>query len=550
MWGAPDRQAEVVASFWTGPTAGLLGAGGAVQQLHLVGFTTDHKGLILGTRRGTEEGSFVVTLDRALVEHIEELLRLQAGESTGGEASSSAVNGTSILLRRPKAESRLTPREVQSMLRTGSTVSEVAEAAGMSEDWVGRFAPPILAEQARVIERATGQTYTKAKVGASIQPLGESVVWNLAEKGIVLSGEAVEDAWSAFQQPDGGWVVRVSFLEDRRRQHADWTIDMSQGTLKAINKLANELAYVEAGRRRPTALPPAAPVSASAQRAAAAPPKPAPPPPLAARPSGRLSLLSSGAGGVSRSSSSAPRMAPPERPRDPYPRPAPASKRLPRDGESTEASTPSVPTTAGTLRTPGPTGTTAEERDRPERPARPMAERRSLRTPDPAPAPASAPGSDRPAPPTGDTGEPRPRRERPLRAPSSIRRDELSERTPAVSRRPVLPDRDASLGSDDPAPGAGRAANRFGPAHSPAEGKVSTAERFGIGRTPGRTSAETPDSPVAPLPRRAPRDPSDPPVSRRAPREPEDPPVSRRAPVTPPIRRLRAGCLASRAMPG
>ncbi len=269
--------------------------GGAVQQLHLVGFTTDHKGLILGTRRGTQEGSFVVNLDRALVEQIEELLRLQAGEGGSGDSLAGA-NGASSILRRPKAESRLTPREVQSLLRTGRSVSEVAEAAAMSEDWVGRFAPPVLAEQARVVERATGLTYSKPRIGPSIQPLGESVVWNLAERAVVLSGPAVDDAWSAFQQPDGIWVVRVSYLAERRRQHADWTVDMANGALKALNRLGNELGYVEQGRRRPQALPPATPVSASAQRAAAAPPKATPPPPLPPRPTGRLSLLGASAG--------------------------------------------------------------------------------------------------------------------------------------------------------------------------------------------------------------------------------------------------------------
>ncbi len=232
----------------------------------------------------------MVSLDLALVEQIEELLRLQAVESSSGESPTTASNGTSML-RRPKVESRLTPREVQALLRTGRSVGEIAEVAGMSEDWVGRFAPPVLAEQARVVERALVLVYSKPRIGPSMQPLGDSVIWNLAERGTILTGEAAEDAWSAFQQPDGGWVVRVSYLAERRRQHADWTVDMTQGVLKAVNRLGNELGYVEPGRRRPQALPPATPVSASAQRAAASPPKLTPPPPLPARPAGRLSLL-------------------------------------------------------------------------------------------------------------------------------------------------------------------------------------------------------------------------------------------------------------------
>lgn len=279
----------------TGPTAGPERLGGAVQQLHLVGFTTDHKGLILSARRGAQEGGYVVTLDRQLVDQIEELLRLQADEG-GGAAHGTARNGTAPVLRRPKAESRLTPREVQSMLRTGHSVGEIAETAGMSEEWVARFAPPVLAEQARVVARALDLTYTKPRLGPSILPLGESVVWNLADRGVVLTGDAFEEAWSAFQLPDGGWVVRVSYLAERRRQHADWIVEIAEGGLRAVNRLGNELGFVEPGRRRPQVLPAPAPVSAAAQRAAAAPSRPATPPPLPARASGRLSMLGSAPG--------------------------------------------------------------------------------------------------------------------------------------------------------------------------------------------------------------------------------------------------------------
>ena len=43
-----------------------------MQQLHLVGFTTDLQGLIFSARRGAKSGSFVVQLDQKLVETIAE----------------------------------------------------------------------------------------------------------------------------------------------------------------------------------------------------------------------------------------------------------------------------------------------------------------------------------------------------------------------------------------------------------------------------------------------------------------------------------------------
>jgi hypothetical protein len=491
-----------------------------VQQLHLVGFTTDHKGLILGTRRGTDEGSFVVTLDRAFVEQIEELLRLQAGES--GETTAGA-NGTAIPLRRPKAESKLTPREVQALLRTGRSVFEVAEAAGMSEDWVGRFAPPILAEQARVTDRATGLIYLKPRIGPSIQPLGESVIWNLAERGIVLSGTAVDDAWTAFQQPDGAWVVRVSYLAERRRQHADWTIDMAQGVLKAVNRLANELAYVEPGRRRPAALPPATPASASAQRAAAAPPKPPPPPPLPPRPSGRLSLLGSGAGGLGRQNPPA-RVAARDYLRESVPTPAPPR---PDTGKEPTRSRRDTPEESVRRLEEKPEESARSRRDNPEEPARSRAEKPAAGAPPPTrtppdrrerplrprspdapsnveapPAPArAAPARDKArdksaAQPPADGGDRaeapssvRPKRERPLRAPSRIRRDELAE-PPPVARRPVLAPRDSPARSNPPGSSSTEpVAPRRSPNSPTNERRTSPAERFGPDLSGGHVEA-------------------------------------------------------------
>lgn len=513
-----------------------------MQQLHLVGFTTDHKGLILGTRRGTEEGSYVVTLDRAFVDQVEQLLRLQAGEGSGGDAAANAAgNGSATILRRPKTESRLTPRQVQALLRTGSSVSEVAEEAGMSEDWVGRFAPPVLAEQARVVERAIGLSYVKPKIGPSTQSLGESVLWNLAERGIVLSNEAVEDAWSAFQQSDGGWVVRVAYLAERRRQHADWTIDMSKGVVKAVNRLANELGFVEPGRRRPAALPPPAPVSISAQRAAAGPPRPTPaPPPATARPSGRLSMLAPGMG--------LSRVAPPVRvPRGPDREPAPVSDvtagGAPAADKAGDRARETPPAAAKGARGRDDAGGGGRERtseeatgtkpapERRPRPLRPVSVDSSLAGRGPragssaAPGPAGADrdkaaaaglgGADRDKAAAGLAGAgrdkpaaggartmpagapPGPRRERPLRAPSRIRRDELAQPPtlpPPTTRRPVGPPSAGALKPrvrpPEQAPDS-PVASRFGPAHPPSERKTSTAERFGIGYPDRAPEAET-----------------------------------------------------------
>src|SRR5438067_1012604 len=70
-----------------------------------------------------------------------------------------------------RPESALTPREIQARLRTGRTIDEVAREAGVTADWVERFARPILAEQAQIVEVARAMTFSKPRLGPSAEPL-------------------------------------------------------------------------------------------------------------------------------------------------------------------------------------------------------------------------------------------------------------------------------------------------------------------------------------------------------------------------------------------
>ena len=85
-----------------------------MQQLHLVGFTTDHRGLIFSVRRGAKSGGFVVQLDESVMTAVEELRALVAEEQADDAKAST---------KRP--ESSLSVREVQARLRRGRTIEQV-----------------------------------------------------------------------------------------------------------------------------------------------------------------------------------------------------------------------------------------------------------------------------------------------------------------------------------------------------------------------------------------------------------------------------------------
>jgi hypothetical protein len=228
---------------------------GRVEQLHFVGFTTDNEALMLSRRDDATSGEYFVAIDDYLLAAIEQF----DGEGDDVEDPREETRPPSIALPSrslpaparmyPKPSSDLSPREIQSRLRSGSSISDVADEAGVEEEWIIRFAAPIIAEQGRVVEQAQRLTFNKPRVGPSSQPLRTSVRWNLAEQGALRDDEVFDAGWSAFNLQGARWVVRLSFVAKRRRKMAEWEVDLREGQLFARNRVATDLGYVEPGRR-------------------------------------------------------------------------------------------------------------------------------------------------------------------------------------------------------------------------------------------------------------------------------------------------------------
>jgi hypothetical protein len=139
---------------------------------------------------------------------------------------------------------------MQQRLRSGQTIEEVARVAGVAEEWIARFAVPIQAEQSLIINRALDLAVNKQRVGPSSQPLGTSVWWNLQDRGAKLSEEDWNEGWSAFLVRDQVWVVQFAYSFRKKRQVAEWEVDLRGSTLHTRNRLATDLGYIEPGRRR------------------------------------------------------------------------------------------------------------------------------------------------------------------------------------------------------------------------------------------------------------------------------------------------------------
>lgn len=219
-----------------------------MQDLHLVGFTKDHRHLIFSTRKDAKSGGYVVPVDEDLLEAVEEVVSHRARnheDETGGpdEAPPSP----------PRVESQLSVREVQARLRAGDPAARIARDAGVDADWVERFAQPIRAEQRRVVDRALAVPLSRARAGESAVPLRRAIAAAMAERNVDFTAEGFEAAWSARLIGGNEWAVAFEFPNRGRTRVLEWEFDVASGTLTTSDRFASQLAFVEAAGNLPPA---------------------------------------------------------------------------------------------------------------------------------------------------------------------------------------------------------------------------------------------------------------------------------------------------------
>lgn len=229
-----------------------------MREITLIGLDVDGKHIIC--EGGQPSDKFLIRLDD----------RLRA-----------AVRGDRVGLLQQKRDNEvkgvLRPKDIQSRIRAGASVEEVAESSGMEVSKVERFAHPVLLERQRAAELATAAHPVLAD-GPAVETLLETIASALSERG--LSTEAT--SWDAWRTDDGRWTVRMSWTAGLSENfaHFRFTPGAHGGTVTAIDEAASELIDPEFER-------PLRPVAAVAQLEFEQPeatPTPAPAPAASERP--------------------------------------------------------------------------------------------------------------------------------------------------------------------------------------------------------------------------------------------------------------------------
>lgn len=146
-----------------------------------------------------------------------------------------ASNQTTIDVEVPNI---LRPREIQSKIRAGASVEQIASAAGVDIARVERFAHPVLLERSRAAELATAAHPVLAD-GPSVLTLLETVSTALIARG--LDPEAT--TWDAWRNEDSRWTVQLAWkagLSDNVA-HFRYAPGAHGGTVTAFDDAASEL---------------------------------------------------------------------------------------------------------------------------------------------------------------------------------------------------------------------------------------------------------------------------------------------------------------------
>lgn len=169
-----------------------------------------------------------------------------------------AVRGDKTASSQTRSDSEvpsvLRPKEIQSRIRAGASVEQVAASAGVDIERVERFAHPVLLERSRAAELATAAHPVLAD-GPAVLTLLETVTTALIARG--LNPDATN--WDAWRNEDGRWTVQLAWkagLSDNVA-HFRFTPGAHGGTVTAFDDAACEL--IDPDFARP--LRPVAPVA-------------------------------------------------------------------------------------------------------------------------------------------------------------------------------------------------------------------------------------------------------------------------------------------------
>jgi len=186
-----------------------------VTELIFVGRTNDNERLLLMDDDGQE---FQLAIDEHLVRSVTNVTK-QTGEST-------VALGVS-------------PRDIQTRIRRGESVEQIALESGVANDRIARYAGPVLAERNHMANRAQ-QTFLRRP--DSDVTLFEAVMFQISDRDT----DSLVYTWDSWRREDSRWTVTINWQIGSGNGLATWIFDPLSQSILAIDDEARWLIQEDA----------------------------------------------------------------------------------------------------------------------------------------------------------------------------------------------------------------------------------------------------------------------------------------------------------------
>ncbi len=210
-----------------------MGSENHMQDLRLVGVHDDGEHLVLADSDGHQ---FRVGID----DRMRSLLRARTTPSAVTTAPARTMFDDVARPHRAGGpggqEETMRPREIQALLRTGSTIADVAERSGWPIEKVERYAGPIQAERDHVAGMVRALPL-RGRGSAKDATFDDRVRARLVDRGV--DTDQVE--WDAWKGEHGRWTVVCRFAAGGRSRQAAWLFDPTDRTISATDDEARWL---------------------------------------------------------------------------------------------------------------------------------------------------------------------------------------------------------------------------------------------------------------------------------------------------------------------
>lgn len=142
---------------------------------------------------------------------------------------------------------KVSPREIQGMIRSGMPATEVARQTGADEEYVARFEGPVLAERRFMVESALR---VPVRTAADIDPLTPGSTFGAEIDERLETLRAADVSWDSWKDVEQGWLISLVFTIDGVEHDARWTFEPKKSALSPSNSEAMTLSQQGAGPER------------------------------------------------------------------------------------------------------------------------------------------------------------------------------------------------------------------------------------------------------------------------------------------------------------